>query len=87
VKSLPIASLALVVTLSGCSSSPSIEEQTKLVEYEKCMEWYENMYDREIAVMATEEEAIQRYNRNDIVGRLKKLKFENLTEACKKYRP
>jgi len=51
------------------------------------MEWYENMYDREIAVMATEEEAIQRLNRDDIVGRLKKLKFENLTEACKKYRP
>jgi hypothetical protein len=38
VKSLPIASLALVLALSGCSSSPSIEEQTKLVEYEKCLE-------------------------------------------------
>ena len=37
-KSLPIASLALVLALSGCSSSPSIEEQTKLVEYEKCLE-------------------------------------------------
>ena len=36
-KSLPIASLALVLALSGCSSSPSIEEQTKLVEYEKCL--------------------------------------------------
>jgi hypothetical protein len=38
VKALPIASLALVLALSGCSSSPSIEEQTKLVEYEKCLE-------------------------------------------------
>ena len=37
-KFLPIASLALVLALSGCSSSPSIEEQTKLVEYEKCLE-------------------------------------------------
>jgi hypothetical protein len=37
-KSLSIASLALVLALSGCSSSPSIEEQTKLVEYEKCLE-------------------------------------------------
>ncbi len=37
-KSLPIASLALVLALSGCASSPSIEEQTKLVEYEKCLE-------------------------------------------------
>lgn len=38
-KSLPIAALALVLALSGCSSSPSIEEQTKLVEYEKCLEY------------------------------------------------
>ena len=37
-KSLSIATLALVLALSGCSSSPSIEEQTKLVEYEKCLE-------------------------------------------------
>ena len=36
-KSLSIASLALVLALSGCSSSPSIEEQTKLIEYEKCL--------------------------------------------------
>jgi len=38
VKSLPIALLALVLALSGCSSSPSIEEQTKLIEYENCLE-------------------------------------------------
>jgi len=31
-KSLPLASLALVLVLSGCSSSPSIEDQAKLVE-------------------------------------------------------
>ena len=36
-KSLSFASLALVLALSGCSSSPSIEEQTKLIEYEKCL--------------------------------------------------
>ena len=37
-KSLPIAALALALALSGCSSSPSIEEQTKLLEYEYCLE-------------------------------------------------
>ena len=37
-KYLSIASLTLVFALSGCSSSTSIEEQTKLVEYEKCLE-------------------------------------------------
>ena len=39
-KSLSIAALALVLALSGCSSSPSIEEQTKLVQYQKCLEEY-----------------------------------------------
>ena len=42
-KALPIASLALVLALSGCSSSPSIEEQTKLIEYERCLEHRENV--------------------------------------------
>ena len=38
-KSFPIASLALVLALSGCSSSPSIEEQRKLVEYDNCIQY------------------------------------------------
>jgi hypothetical protein len=36
-----IASLALVLALSGCSSSPSIDElesRVKLLEYENCLE-------------------------------------------------
>ena len=43
--SLPIASLALILALSGCSSSPSIEEEldelesrVKLIEYQNCLE-------------------------------------------------
>jgi hypothetical protein len=87
-KSLSFASLALVLALSGCSSSPSIEEQTKLIEYEKCMEWNENMYDREIAVMATKDYSYEKtLSRKDIETRLSRLKFENLLEACKQYRP
>ena len=38
-KSLPIASLALVLALSGCSSSPSNREQEKIINYEKCLEF------------------------------------------------
>ena len=38
-KSLPVAALALVLALSGCSSSPSIEEQRKLVEYDNCIQY------------------------------------------------
>ena len=37
-KTLYYPVLVLVLILSGCSSSPSIEEQTKLVEYEKCLQ-------------------------------------------------
>ena len=39
-KSLPIASLALVLALSGCSSSTSIDElesRVKQLEYENCL--------------------------------------------------
>jgi protein involved in sex pheromone biosynthesis len=54
-KSLPIASLALVLALSGCSSSPSIEEETeseqqeielkvKLIEYELCLRTQEEYW-------------------------------------------
>ena len=38
-KALPIALLALVLALSGCSSSPSIQEQEKIINYEKCLEF------------------------------------------------
>ena len=39
--SLPIVSLALVLALSGCSSSPSIDElesRVKQLEYENCLD-------------------------------------------------
>ena len=40
-KSLPIVSLALVLALSGCSSSTSIDElesRVKQLEYENCLD-------------------------------------------------
>lgn len=38
-KMVPLALIAILVpiALTSCSSSRSIEEQTKLVEYEKCL--------------------------------------------------
>ncbi|MBM3743865.1 MAG: hypothetical protein FJW46_06190 [Actinobacteria bacterium] len=40
-KSLPLASLALFLALTGCSSSPTIErdtqEEVKLIGYELCL--------------------------------------------------
>jgi hypothetical protein len=41
VKSLPIASLALVLALSGCASSSSLDElesRVKKLEYQVCLE-------------------------------------------------
>jgi hypothetical protein len=35
---LGVLGLAGLLLLTGCSSSPSIEAQTKLVEYEKCLD-------------------------------------------------
>ena len=49
-KSLPVASLALALVLSGCSSTPTIEEQTKLVEYEKCLSFIEMVQSQALAI-------------------------------------
>jgi hypothetical protein len=52
VKTLPSTSLALVLALSGYSSSPSIEEkpleqQTKLIEYELCLDTAKDFYTKQ----------------------------------------
>jgi hypothetical protein len=40
VKSIGIAFLALSLTLCGCVSSPSLEDEAKLKEYESCLAAY-----------------------------------------------
>lgn len=46
------------------------------------------MYDREISVLATKVETYEKTReRFDLEARLSKLRFENLLEACAKYRP
>ena len=64
-KSLSMASLALVLALSGCSSSPSVEEQTKLVEYEKCLELYNDFYLLQLERNQFIKERNRRYEVND----------------------
>jgi len=75
-KSLPFASLALVLALSGCSSSPSIEEQTKLVEYEKCLSFAEMIQAEDLAWQVK-----QGNIREDGVS------IETSIKDCEKYRP
>jgi len=79
VKSLPLASLTLVASLSltGCASSPSLEDQTKLIEYEKCLSYNEMLASRII-----DQGISQRFSPeyDDFV-------FTKNLSQCAKYRP
>ena len=89
-KVLPIASLALVLALSGCSSSPSIEEQTKLIEYEECLDFLANrtswLFDS-MKIRATfdtfgvQEDYVKAYKL------LEKYQCDSDLKSCEKYRP
>lgn len=85
-KPLSIASLALVLALSGCSSSASIEEKTKLVEYEKCLELYSDFY-----LLGLEKNPyVSNTTMNEIRERVKsegKTLFSYNQEYCDKLRP
>ena len=47
---LAIVGLSGVLFLSGCASTPSLEDQTKLAEYEKCLEFMNTGVDQELLV-------------------------------------
>lgn len=92
-----LASLALVapILLTGCASSPSMEKQTKLIEYEKCLEHLENEL-REVQKQLLETRAFREARTLDtldrrltiILGKGTNLeKFEKQIERCAPYRP
>jgi hypothetical protein len=81
VKSLPIASLALVLALSGCASSPSVEEQTKLIEYEKCLD-----SNTSLLVPFIEEMALWPIRWEQYRDEMQK-RYIEILEDCEKYRP
>ena len=79
-KSLPLASLTLVASLSltGCANSPSLEDQTKLVEFEKCLAHYAMIQKSVIeAAIAT----------GKSIDATKVLEFEVSLRDCERYRP
>lgn len=89
-KSIPLAALtlALPLVLSGCSSSPSIEEQAKLVEYEQCLKMSVDEYNRLIL------EVIEAFSKSDFEKRAEfsvskdfKKAFQTRLEACKHLHP
>ena len=89
-KSLSIATLALVLALSGCSSSPSIEEQTKLVEYEKCLDYLANktgwLFDS-MKVRATFDTYGVQDDYVEAFNLLKDYEFDSDLKSCAQYRP
>jgi len=87
VKVLPLALLTLVASLSltGCASSPSLEDQTKLIEYEKCLEMSVDEYNR------TQEAVMDLGSGNWRIEQSMSLNykkaFESRLNACKHLRP
>lgn len=76
-KFLPIVSLALIapLLLTGCASSPSLEDQAKLIEYEKCLSFAEMIQAKDLALQI---------EKGDITSNVT---IEISLEDCKKYRP
>lgn len=80
-KSLGI--LLVLLLLAGCSSSPSIEAQTKLVEYEKCLSHATDVSNLVISTLGRE---------NPFVGSVTNYtylqkSFEALLTSCESFRP
>jgi hypothetical protein len=66
--------LASLLLLTGCSSSPSIEEQTKLLEYEKCLDFL---------AMMNRDSSPYALGYNDLIEMYENIRAEN----CASYRP
>ena len=89
-KSLTIASFALVLVLSGCSSSPSIEEQTKLVEYERCLDFRLTRNSWAIELLKIRETFDPISSQDEYVKILEAVKeypYADLLKECEEYRP
>jgi type IV pilus biogenesis protein CpaD/CtpE len=45
-----VLGIVALLLLTGCASSPSLEDQTKLAEYEKCLDFMNTGVDQELLV-------------------------------------
>jgi len=78
-KSLPIASLALVLALSGCASSPSNREQEKIIQYEKCLEF-------QIARWEAYQSTFRQGSYSFAISELERATFADRVFECEYYR-
>lgn len=89
-KFLALASLTLVTSLSltGCASTPTLEDQTRLIEYERCLEFHERMADRAVEVqLSYPENYTKAVNRQNLERVIRESKFSELLENCVELRP
>jgi len=82
-----IAAVFLFI-LTGCSSSPSLEDQAKLVEYERCFEFYERKIDRAVEIELGYRESYERLvNLQNFEANNRRSDFSQIQENCAEYRP
>ena len=92
-KTFTVASLALVLALSGCASSPSVEEQTKLIEYQVCLESYERLTNWSLELEQMNTMAGTTYGgtnqrgREELASIIATYSYEESLKECEKYRP
>lgn len=76
--------LILTLLLVGCSTTLSLEDQAKLVEYEKCLEYQFFQVTNQITLI---ERNMSEEDRRVLIEALEKDKVDSLIEDCKEYRP
>lgn len=81
-KKFSILSVAFLLLLTGCSSSLSLEDQTKLVEYEKCLE---NAFS--LSLRDQEARGLGSYQRSQFLESWLEEAQNFSLEKCKKVRP
>jgi|LauGreSBDMM110SN_4_FD.fasta_scaffold793393_1 hypothetical protein len=80
---LVLFGLALSAIITGCASSPSAEDQVKLIDYEQCLSAERDKWS--ISLQGTPSSTIQwmesRWELED------KILFDFFKKTCEKYRP
>lgn len=81
---LKLSLLLALILVAGCSTAPSLEDQAKLVEYEKCLEYQFFQVTNQITLI---ERNMSEEDRRVLIEALEKDKVDSLIEDCKEYRP
>lgn len=92
---LPLASLSIVASLSltGCTSSASLEDQAKLIEYQVCLESYERLtnWSLELEQMNTMSStslgSTNSVGREELARIISTYSYEESLKDCAQYRP